>query len=172
LSYNGKRGSSYGNQRKGSKGSFNYGKRKIKPSETVKLPRTEMTKQPIVGSDGLYYPDEAFVIAIHEEMINRYGGYRGLDVGMKPYAFYLKEAEEETNIYRKAAALLVGIATGRMFQDGQHRTAQHVAEAFLELNGAKMNEEDNEKAYRFIKDVRKYDIDEISDWIENGKKQS
>ena len=169
MGYNAKSGHGYGNQKKRSNDKFGFGKHKIKRSETT-VTRTEMTKQPIQGSDGLFYPDVDFVIAIHDDMIRRYGGYQGLDVGMGPYAFYVQEAVEETDIYRKAAALLVGIATGRMFQDGQHRTAQHVVEAYLELNGVRMKEEDNEKAYRFIKDVRKYDIDEIADWLENGEK--
>jgi len=58
---------------------------------------------------------------------------------------------------------------GRIFKDGNHRTAFEIAKIFLEMDGKKMKITDTEKIIRFIKDIRQYNIDEIENWLENGE---
>jgi prophage maintenance system killer protein len=101
-------------------------------------------------------------------MIKAVGGWSGFQVGMQPYETYLKEVKATPGLYRKAAVLLQNIAMGRMFKDGQHRTAFVVTKDFLEHNGGEFKEKDEVKLIRFIKDIRKFSIDEITSWLEYG----
>ncbi len=36
------------------------------------------------------------------------------------------------------------------------------------MNGADFKEKDEQKIIRFIKDIRKYSIEQIESWLENG----
>ena len=80
----------------------------------------------------------------------------------------IEEARKAEGIYFKAAILLKMIATTRIFQDGHHRTAYITTKTFLEKNDATFKEKDERKIIKFIKDIRKYDIEQVKDWLENG----
>jgi prophage maintenance system killer protein len=118
-----------------------------------------------------WYPSESFVIKAHDIMIERYGGYTGFGVGMLPFRHLLNKIKQIEGIYLKAAILLKGIATSRIFQDGHHRTAYEVTKAFLEMNGEKMKEKDDLKIIKFIKGIRKYNINKVESWLKNGTLQ-
>lgn len=108
------------------------------------------------------------MVLAHDIMIERYGYWSGFEVGLEPYHCYIEEVKNAEGIYRKAAILLKRIATSRIFQDGHHRTAFEVTKAFLEVNGAELKEKDELKIIKFIKDIRKYDIEQIESWLKNG----
>jgi death-on-curing family protein len=102
-------------------------------------------------------------------MIRRYGGYTGFEVGIQVYHHLIEEAKMAEGIYLKAAILLQGIAIGRIFQDGNHRTAYIVTKTFLEMNDTELTEKDDLKIIKFIKDIRNYELDQVESWLKNGK---
>ncbi len=102
-------------------------------------------------------------------MIKRYGGYTGYELGLEPYYHIIQQVREAEGIYRKGALLLRELVTTRIFQDGHHRTAYIVVKTFLEKNDAVFKENDEQKVIRFIKDIRRYTIEEIEGWLENGE---
>jgi death-on-curing family protein len=101
-------------------------------------------------------------------MIKRYGYWSGFEVGIELYHHIIEEVKNAEGLYRKAAILLYGIVTNRIFQDGHHRTAFEVTKAFLEMNGAEFKEKDEQIIIRFIKDIRTYTIEQVESWLKNG----
>jgi len=118
--------------------------------------------------NGCWYPSEVFVVKAHDIMIDRIGGYSGFEVGLSPLRHLLKRIKQIEGIYAKAAVLLKEIATSRIFQDGHHQTAYEVTKTFLEMNHVEMKEKDDLKIIKFIKDIRKYNINEVESWLKNG----
>jgi prophage maintenance system killer protein len=148
------------------------------PTHSKVKPNNKAQKEPLRIPDGsrdivddVWYPPEWFVIEVHDAMIERIGGWKGLDVGLAPYQHFLEEVKAAEGIYLKAAILLKDIATSRMFQDGHHRTAYIVTKTFLEKNDAEFAVKAEHDIIRFIKDIRKYSIKEIKGWIQNGELQ-
>ena len=140
---------------------------KVKPNKEalkkhVELPDCEVTEGEV------WYPPDDFLIYAHDLMIECYGYWSGFELGMEPYHHLIEEIKNTEGIYRKAAILLKGIATTRIFQDGHHRTAFEVTKAFLEMNGAEFKEKEEQEIIKFIKGVRKYSIEEIESWLKNG----
>jgi len=115
-----------------------------------------------------WYPPEDFVVHAHEIMIKRYGGYTGFEVGLSVYRHLLDEIKKVEGVHLKAAMLLQGIAIGRIFQDGNHRTAYIVTKIFLEMNDAEIKEKDDLKVIKFIKDIRHYAINQVESWLRDG----
>ena len=115
-----------------------------------------------------WYPPEDFLVQAHEIMIKRYGGYTGFEVGLSVYRHLLDEIRKAEGVYLKAALLLQGIAIGRIFQDGNHRTAYVVTKTFLEMNDAEIKEKDDLKVIKFIKDIRNYEINQVESWLRDG----
>ena len=141
---------------------------KVKPDkEALKIP----IQIPLceVNEGEVWYPPDEFVILAHDIMIRRYGGWTGFESGMEPYHHFVEEAKNAESIHRKAAILLRNIVSSRIFQDGHHRTAFEVAKVFLQVNGIEFKEKNEQKIIRFIKDVRKYSIDQIEGWLKNGE---
>ena len=145
------------------------------PKITKQRRNEDEIKQPLVlpeceaDPNEVWYPSDWFLIQINEIMIDRYGGFKGFESGLEPYHHFIEEAKSAEGICRKAAILLKDIATSRIFQDGHHRTAYIVTKTFLEKNDADFKEKDEQKIIRFIKDIRKYTIVEIEDWLKNGE---
>jgi prophage maintenance system killer protein len=102
-------------------------------------------------------------------MLKEFGGFPGFERGLIFFDAILKEAKSERGIYKKAAIFLRGIVIGRIFKDGNHRTAFEVTKTFLAMNGKKMKITNTEKIIRFIKDIRQYEIDEVEAWLEHGE---
>jgi death-on-curing family protein len=102
-------------------------------------------------------------------MLEKFGGRSGFDRGINVFDAFLEEVKETKGIYRKAAVLLRRLATGRIFDDGNHRTAFEVTFTFLQLNDAEMKVTNIQKIITFIKDIWYYDIDEIEAWLRNGQ---
>jgi prophage maintenance system killer protein len=116
-----------------------------------------------------WYPNEELVQKIHETMLEKYGGWPGFERGMNVFQSIITEMKAARGIYRKAAILLRGVVTGRIFKDGNHRTAQALTETFLEMNNAPMYIQDSKEIIRFIKNILYYNIDEIEAWLKHGK---
>jgi death-on-curing family protein len=109
------------------------------------------------------------VIKTHEIMLEKFGGRPGFDRGIDVFDVILREVKKTRGIYRKAAVLLRRLATSRIFDDGNHRTAFEVTFTFLQLNDAKIKVQNAQKIIRFIKNILFYNIDEIEAWLRNGQ---
>ena|SRR4030042_2243734 len=115
-----------------------------------------------------WYPPEDFLVQTHEIMIKRYGGFTGFEVGLSVYHHLLEEIKKVKGVYLKAALLLQGIAIGRIFQDGNHRTAYIVTKTFLEMNDVEIKEKNDLKVIKFIKAIRNYEVNQVESWLRNG----
>ena len=118
--------------------------------------------------EDVWYPDEEIVLKFHEIMLKKYGGWPAIERGIIVFKRILAEAKAAKGIYRKAAIFLRGISTGRIFKDGNHRTAQAVTETFLEMNNMQMKIQDSKEITKFIKGILHYNIDEIEEWLKYG----
>lgn len=112
------------------------------------------------------------VLAIHDQMIKRFGGSRGVrDVGLlesavvRPQASFDREDLYPT-IFVKAAALLQSLLKNHPFVDGNKRTALSVAGIFLKINGYKLINSHKEEVEFAIKvDNQHLTIKEITRWL-------
>ena len=79
--------------------------------------------------------------------------------------------EENGDIYHKAAALLTGLVRAHGFASANRRTAMFAAKYFLMQNGEKFKVEDNPEQAKILLGIREhyYTIDEIAEWLKNGK---
>jgi death-on-curing protein len=98
------------------------------------------------------------VLALHDDQISRFGGTSGIrDVGLlesalaQPQASFSGELLHPT-IYEQAAAYLYHLAMNHPFLDGNKRTAFAVMDAFLRLNGYRLNLS-NDQAYQLVLEV-------------------
>ncbi len=112
------------------------------------------------------------VLAIHDDMVERYGGSFGIrDLGLiqsaiaRPQATFGGE-DLYPSILDKAAALFHSLIFNHAFTDGNKRTAVTSTARFLHLNGYKL-EASQKKLVDFpLKVENKHpDIDEISKWL-------
>ncbi len=115
------------------------------------------------------------VLAIHDQLIKRFGGSFGLrDLGLlesavaRPRASYGGEDLYRT-IFDKAAALLHSLLKNHMFVDGNKRTALASAGVFLKLNGYKLINKHNEELEFALKvESESLSLEEIAEWLEKN----
>jgi len=124
---------------------------------------------PALSNRNIWYPNEEILLKIHETMLKKYGGWPGFERGIDVFQNILTDMKKAEGIYRKAAILLREMVTGRIFKDGNHRTAQALTETFLEMNNTPMKIQDSKEIIRFIKNILHYNIDEIEAWLKHGK---
>ena len=92
--------------------------------------------------------DEA--IAIHERLIERFGGTTGIrDRGLLESALFRPQTGYYKDIAELAAALFESLILNHAFVDGNNRVAFFVTDTFLRLNGWKLSVETN-AAHAFI----------------------
>jgi prophage maintenance system killer protein len=96
----------------------------------------------------MWYPTEKIVVKTHEMMLQRFGGHPCFERGMPVFRHILEEIKKTNGIYRKAAIILRGIVIGRIFKDGNHRTAFEVTRTFLEMNGTRMKAKNAQEIIR------------------------
>ena len=116
----------------------------------------------------VWYPDEKLVLEVHKTMLEKYGGWQGYERGIEVFSHILADAKKAEGIYNKAAIFLRQLVSGRIFVDGNHRTAQAITETFLEMNNTQMKVQETEETIRFIKPILEYDLEEIAEWLKNG----
>ena len=84
--------------------------------------------------------DEA--IAIHERLIERFGGMPGIrDKGLLESAMYRPRTGYYADLVELAAALFQSLLMNHAFIDGNKRAAFFVTDTFLRLNGWKLQVE-------------------------------
>ncbi len=123
------------------------------------------------------YLSTIHVLAIHDQMIKRFGGLPGVrDLGLIESAVGRPQASFDgkdlyKTIFSKAAALLQSLLKNHPFVDGNKRTALTSAGIFLKLNQYQlMNNHDNEVNFALKVDNEKLTIEQIADWLKKHSK--
>jgi death-on-curing protein len=82
--------------------------------------------------------DEA--IAIHERLIEKFGGTIGLrDLGLLESALYRPQTGYYNDLTEMAAALFESLLINHPFVDGNKRVAFFITDVFVRMNGWKIN---------------------------------
>ncbi len=119
------------------------------------------------------------VAAIHEDMIDQYGGSHGIrDLGLvesalaRPQAPFSKIDLYKT-IFDKAAALFHSMMFNYAFVDGNKRTTFAIAVRFLYKNGYSL-EISQEEVVNFPLSVENehLSVEEIAAWLEDNSKKT
>ncbi len=112
------------------------------------------------------------VLAIHDQMIKRFGGSAGVrDLGLIKSAIARPQATFDgvdlyQTLFDKAAALLQSLLKNHPFIDGNKRTALSSAGIFLASNGYKlMNRHKQEVTFTLAVANDKLTLQDISNWF-------
>ncbi len=85
------------------------------------------------------YLTVADALALHAELIARYGGAGGLrDPGALEAALYRPQSGYYDDVIQEAAALMESLAINHPFIDGNKRIAFAAADVFLRINGLRI----------------------------------
>jgi death-on-curing protein len=96
------------------------------------------------------YLNVADVLAMHHELIERFGGSHGVrDMGALESAVFRPQTGYYDDTIAEAAALLESLAINHPFIDGNKRIAFAAADVFLRMNGFQITAEPN-AAYDFL----------------------
>ena len=115
-----------------------------------------------------YYPTVADAIAVHERLIEKFGGSSGLrDRGALESALARPRSGYYQDIIQEAAALWESLSQNHPFIDGNKRVAITLTAAFLKVNGYQL-EFDDLNAYAFL--MRLYEsgnlkFNELEAWL-------
>ncbi len=90
------------------------------------------------------------VLAIHERLIERFGGSAGIrDQGLLESALYRPQTGYYNDLASMAAALFESLLLNHAFIDGNKRVAFFATDVFLRLNGCKLSV-DNIETHQFL----------------------
>ena len=114
------------------------------------------------------------VLAIHDQMIKRFGGSMGIrDVGLIESAVGRSQASFDAKnlyvtIFDKAAALLQSLLKNHPFVDGNKRTALTSVAIFLKINGYEFkNYHSDEVRFALDVDNQHLTIEQIAKWLKD-----
>ncbi len=119
------------------------------------------------------------VIAIHESMIDEYGGSHGIrDLGLiqsalaRPQATFGGE-DLYGDIFDKAAALFHSLIFNHAFVDGNKRTTISTTARFLYKNGYNLSTDGNEFVDFPLRVENKHlSLEEISSWLKKNSRRN
>lgn len=101
-------------------------------------------------NDGIHFLSVDEAVAIHERLIERFGGSPGnRDLGLLESVLFRPQTGYYNDIAEMAAALFESLLLNHAFVDGNKRVAFFVTDTFLRLNGWKLSVE-SDAAYDFI----------------------
>ena len=101
-------------------------------------------------NEGIQFLSVDEAIAIHERLIERFGGTSGIrDKGLLESALFRPQTGYYNDMAELAAALFESLILNHAFVDGNKRVAFFVTDTFLRLNGWKILVE-TESAHTFI----------------------
>ena len=108
------------------------------------------------------------VLAIHEKLIERFGGISGVrDVGLLESALYRPRTGYYADLAEMAAALFESLLMNHPFVDGNKRVAFFATDVFLRLNGWRLQVH-ADAAHRFLVgllEASECDFDHLLPWI-------
>ena len=111
------------------------------------------------------------VLAIHERMIEAFGGAPGIrDRGLLESALYRPQSGYYESLEEMAAALFESLLINHPFVDGKRRVAFFAMDVFLRMNGWKMQVE-AKKAYAILMklfETDNCDFDHLLPWIRDS----
>jgi death-on-curing protein len=106
------------------------------------------------------YLTVAEVLAMHADLIERYGGTQGIrDQGLLEAALYRPQTGYYGDLIEEAAALWESLSQNHPFLDGNKRTAFAATYTFLAINGARLTAEAEETS-TFLADL--YETNQLS----------
>lgn len=108
------------------------------------------------------------VLAIHADLIERYGGSMGIrDRGLLEAALFRPQTGYYGDLIEEAAALWESLAQNHPFIDGNKRTAFAVMYTFLAINGTRLTA-DADETYRFISTLyeeKDFSFERLAAWL-------
>jgi death-on-curing protein len=108
------------------------------------------------------------VLALHERLIERFGGSRGLrDPGLLESALYRPQTGYYADLAEMATALFESLLMNHPFVDGNKRVAFFATDVFLRLNGWWLKVEAR-RAHRFLLGLlerNQADYDHLLPWV-------
>jgi death-on-curing protein len=114
------------------------------------------------------YLTVAEVLAIHADLIERYGGTQGIrDQGLLEAALYRPQTGYYADLVEEAAALWESLSQNHPFIDGNKRTAFAAAYTFLTINGARLTA-DAEEISVFLAalyETNQFNFDNLVPWL-------
>jgi len=114
------------------------------------------------------YLTMAEVLAIHADLIERYGGSHGVrDPGLLQAALYRPQTGYYTDLIEEAAALWESLSQNHAFIDGNKRTAFAATYTFLAINGARLTA-DALETYDFVAalyQANQFSFDKLEPWL-------
>ena len=114
------------------------------------------------------YPTLDEVIAVHAQLIARFGGSLGIrDRGALESALARPQSGYYTDIIQEGAALWESLSQNHPFVDGNKRAAVTVMAAFLKVNGYRLDFDDIE-AFSFLVglyETGKLRFKELETWL-------
>ena len=123
------------------------------------------------GRDDL--PDDTQIIEIHDwieaEYSLKHTGSRVPVPSLRLREDVLEPVAEEDGLFCRAAGLLRKTITAHVFEDANKRTAWTVTVLYLEDHEAEPADRDTKRVERVLKRIRRYDIEEIAQWLATGE---
>jgi len=115
------------------------------------------------------------VLALHADLIERYGGAQGVrDQGLLEAALYRPQTGYYASLIEEAAALWESLAQNHPFIDGNKRTAFAATYTFLAINGARLTA-DAQETYVFVAALYKanqFTFDKLVPWLRSHVTQA
>jgi len=108
------------------------------------------------------------VLAIHERVIDAYGGADGVrDLGLLESALYRPQSGYYEDLVTMAAALFESLLMNHPFVDGNKRVAFFATDVFLRLNGWRLEVDANEAHALLIGLLQagRCDLEHLAEWI-------
>ena len=122
---------------------------------------------------GYIYPTVAEAIEIHRQLIEEFGGSRGLsDKGRLEAAIFRPQMGYYNNLLEEAAALMESLANNHAFLDGNKRLSFALTDTFLRVNGFYL-EVGPLSAHKFITEAigrGEFRFNPIREWISSHVK--
>lgn len=110
----------------------------------------------------------ADILAIHEDLVDRYGGAHGIrDMGALESALFRPQTGYYNDLIEEAAALWESLAQNHPFIDGNKRIAFAGTYVFLAVNGISVDADPLE-AYVFINELyeaRDFRYEHLVEWL-------
>lgn len=117
----------------------------------------------------------ADVLAIHDDLIERYGGSQGVrDPGLLEAALYRPQSGYYADILDQAAALWESLAQNHPFVDGNKRIAFAATFTFLDINGVTVVAT-ADATFDFIDGLYRknaFRFDNLVDWLRSNTRRA
>ncbi len=120
------------------------------------------------------YLTVADLLAIHEDLIIRYGGAQGVrDAGLLEAALFRPQTGYYSDVIAEGAALWESLSQNHPFVDGNKRAAFAATLVFLAINGVQLVA-DSEQAWGFLGPLYERNVVEftaLETWLRANTKQ-